>query len=57
LHDLNASTARPEMSDHIWLNRKLVAEVLRQSAGKPCLRSGGDGFDGSWSVMRVQRSR
>ena len=34
------------MSDHIWLNRKLVAEVLHQAAGKPCLRSGGDGFDG-----------
>jgi predicted acylesterase/phospholipase RssA len=44
--EVKSSPDRPEMDDHIRLNRQLVEAVLRQSTGKPCLRSGGEALDG-----------
>ncbi|QDV61470.1 patatin-like phospholipase family protein [Crateriforma conspicua] len=46
LDDTNTSFDRLESSDRVWLNRQLIAAALERCTGKPCLRSGGDGFDG-----------
>ena len=46
LDEYRFSPHQLEMSDVIWLNRQLVAQLLEKEAGQPCLRASSDGIDG-----------
>ena len=46
LDECKFSSHQLDMTDVTWLNRQLVAQLLEQEAGQPCLRASSDGIDG-----------